>query len=93
VQNCSCKLLKSEFADKEALKMASSGILRRVALVGTHSHCISSQGDRLLVTANVAPTSPILTRVTWRNIPEDGILHSHRRENFKSYTALIGWAL
>jgi hypothetical protein len=25
-------------------------------------------------------------------IPEDGILHSHRRENFKSYIALSGWA-
>jgi hypothetical protein len=28
----------------------------------------------------------ILTRVTLRNIPEDGILHSHRRENLKSHT-------
>jgi hypothetical protein len=27
----------------------------------------------------------VLTRVTWRNIPEDAILHSHRRENLKSY--------
>jgi hypothetical protein len=26
----------------------------------------------------------VLTRVTRRNIPEDGILHSHRREIFKS---------
>jgi hypothetical protein len=25
-------------------------------------------------------------------IPEDGILHSHRRENLKSYIALTGWA-
>jgi hypothetical protein len=33
------------------------------------------------------------TRATRRNIPEDGILHSHRRENLKSYTVLTGWAL
>jgi hypothetical protein len=27
----------------------------------------------------------ILTRATRRNIPDDAILHSHRRENLKSY--------
>jgi hypothetical protein len=27
----------------------------------------------------------VLTRTTRRNIPEDTILHSHRRENLKSY--------
>jgi hypothetical protein len=26
-------------------------------------------------------------------IPEDGILHSHRRESLKSYIVLPGWAL
>jgi hypothetical protein len=26
----------------------------------------------------------ILTRITWRNIPEDTILHSHRCETLKS---------
>jgi hypothetical protein len=56
---------------------------------------------KLLVTANVVPRLPILVilimeathsyetlviiRVTRRNIPEDGILHSHHRENLKSY--------
>jgi hypothetical protein len=28
-----------------------------------------------------------------RNIPEDGILHSHRRENLKSYISLTNWIL
>jgi hypothetical protein len=27
----------------------------------------------------------VLTKATPRNIPEDAILHSHRRENLKSY--------
>jgi hypothetical protein len=30
----------------------------------------------------------VLTRATRRNMPVDGILHSHRRENLNSYTAL-----
>jgi hypothetical protein len=29
----------------------------------------------------------VLTRTTRRNIPEDGIFHSHRSENLKSSTA------
>jgi hypothetical protein len=31
-------------------------------------------------------------RSTRRNIPEDGIFHSHRRENLKPYIASTSWA-
>jgi hypothetical protein len=51
-----------------------------------HSHIVFLRSlRRLLVTADV-PSSPILvTLMTERNIPEGGILHSHRSENFESY--------
>jgi hypothetical protein len=64
---------------------------------------------RLLVTASVFPSSPILVtlmkeapttsetsvliRAIRLNIPEDYILHSHSRENLKSYIVLTGWTL
>jgi hypothetical protein len=64
---------------------------------------------QLLVIANIVPNSlilsalmmevirsfetSVLTRATLRNISEDDILHSHRRENLKSYIALSRWAL
>jgi hypothetical protein len=35
----------------------------------------------------------VLTRATRRIITEDGILHSHCRENLNSYIALTGWTL
>jgi hypothetical protein len=60
-------------------------------------------------TANVVPSSPILatlmieairafetsvlTKATRRNIPKDGILHSRRRGNLKSFIALTAWTM
>jgi hypothetical protein len=64
---------------------------------------------QLLVTASILPSSQILvtlmkealgssetsvlTRVIRHNIPEDAILHSHRRENLKSYIEFNNWYL
>jgi hypothetical protein len=61
---------------------------------------------RLIVIASTAPSSAthvtlvmealrssetsVLTRATRRNVPENGIPHSHCRENLKSYITLTG---
>jgi hypothetical protein len=72
---------------------------------GTHfSLCISLQ-NASVASYGYVPSSPILvtlmmdalssfemsvlTKATWRNIQEDAILHSHCRENLKSYTAKL----
>jgi hypothetical protein len=79
----------------------SSGILPRVALVRTDvSEELSASfirvtrigvlGTAILVTlmkeALRSSDPSVLTRATWRNTPEDAILHSHRSENLESYT-------
>jgi hypothetical protein len=86
--------------------MATSGMLRRVALVRTDvseefspsfirattigelGTTLASSNSPILVAlmkeALSSSESSVLTRATRLNIPEDAILHSHRRENHKS---------
>jgi hypothetical protein len=80
--------------------MRSSGMLRGVALVRTDVSeediasirvtRVGELGTTLKVTSN---RSTLRRRAARRNIPEDGILHSHRHESLKSYIEVTGWAL
>jgi hypothetical protein len=80
--------------------------LTKIGWLGT-TLAVTINRSTLPVTTNVVPSQPIianmmvipssetsvLTRATRRNIPENGILHSERSENLKSYIALTGWAM
>jgi hypothetical protein len=69
---------------------ASSIRVTRIGELGTTLAVTSSRRTRRLLLHYYCY---IITRATRRNIPEDTILHSHRRENLKSYIALTGWIL
>jgi phospholipid N-methyltransferase len=49
--------------------------------------------DTLMMEAVSSSQPSVLTRATRRNITEDDILHSHHRENRKSYIAITDWTL
>jgi hypothetical protein len=61
------------------------------------THRLHRQGRKILargfstLTMEAIPSSEtsVHTRSTQRHIPEDGVLHAHRRENFKSYREIF----
>jgi hypothetical protein len=65
-------------------KLSASFIrMTRIGELGT-TLAVTSSRRTLRRNTNTSETS-VLTRAKRRNIPEDIILHSHRRENLKSY--------
>jgi hypothetical protein len=99
----------SEEPSASIIRVTRFSELGTTLAVTSNRHTFLRSVRRLLVTANVVPSSPILvtlmmealdstdtsvlTTATRRNIPGDGLLRSHRRENIISYIALTDWAV
>jgi hypothetical protein len=55
--------------------------------------CYAVWRNTLMMEVLRSSETSVLTRVTRHNIPDDSILHSHRRGNLKSRIDLTGWPL
>jgi lantibiotic modifying enzyme len=64
-----------------------------ISELGTTLAITSNGKTQILVTlimeAIRSSETSVLTRATWRNLPEDGNLHSHRHEDLRSYLSVL----
>jgi hypothetical protein len=79
-------LRRVAFVRAEVSEELIASIIRaiRISELGT----LAETSNRSTLRRN---TTPVLTRAILRHIPEDGILHSYRRETLKSYITLTDW--
>jgi hypothetical protein len=87
----------SEERNASVIRVTRIGELETLAVTTNRRILRSTPSSSVLVTLMMEvicfSETSVLTGASRRNIPEDGILHSHRCEDLKSYIALTGWAL